>query len=177
MLRVPGGLERFQERYGDFFVSELSIGADAGVCLTMSSLSHDDWEDKNIVAEAHVLFWSDEAEVSSEHTRHHWDERGTTLIAHDTLENTFVSKSWPGGLQSDALEQARKQTMGYAAQAESLDTRVRARLSGVAAEIGKGDFGWDVCRKVWEAGLVAEMVLVPFTTLREIQEIMLGNRA
>jgi len=176
MLRSAEGLKKFQQKYGDFFVSELSIGADAGACLAISSLSHYDSIDKSIVAEAKALFWSKTVEVANDHSRHHFEQRKASLVAHDSLENAALSKSWPHGLQGAAVDEVRQQILGYSDRAESLDGRVESKLSHWAVELDRGHFDWNVCRALWEAGLVAEMVLVPFATLRELQDVLLETR-
>ena len=132
--------------------------------------------DESIVAEVNVLFWSKTVEIANDHSQHRLEQRKASLIADDSLGNAFVSQSWPNGLQGDAVGEVRQQILDYSDKTECLDVRVEAKLSNWVVELEKGDFDWDVCRALWEAGLVAEMVLVPFATLREVQDVLLEGR-
>ncbi|KAK1749597.1 hypothetical protein QBC47DRAFT_418823 [Echria macrotheca] len=173
LLQGPNGLKRFHEAYGDFYLSEVSLGGDSGVCLTVSSLSHDDSEDKYIIGEVKVLVWSEDEVIANDHSSHHLQGRKANLVAHDTLDDNFLSRTWPDGLVGDALTEVRGQVQSYSAKAEKLDVRVDERIARLVWDLEDNEVRWDVCRRLWQEHLVVEMVFVPFSTLREIRDILL----
>lgn len=139
----------------------------------MSSFSHNDDEDKYIVGEVKFLFWSKQKEIANSHDRHSLGQRKISLVAHDTLGNKFVSNTWPDGLSEEDTG-VLGQTIGdYTDKAASLDQRVNSRVGKwPELSVNGATVDWKLCRELWDAGLVAEMVLVPFTSLREVQELL-----
>ncbi len=172
-------LAAFTATYGDFYVSSLSVGGDAGVCLTMDSTSHDDEEDKHVVVKVKFLFWSKNVTIADSHEMHSLMQRRAGLVAHDTLQDEFVERSWPNGIQEvGEVGEVRQYVANFVDKVERLDARVAERMEKWKDELfWDKKVEWDVCKRAWADGLVVEMVLVPFTGLREVQSALLAVRS
>ncbi|KAK3897984.1 hypothetical protein C8A05DRAFT_38439 [Staphylotrichum tortipilum] len=137
------GPEAFQSKFGDFYVSGLGIGGDSGVCLSMSSASDDEVEDLRVMAEVHVLFWTEEVEIAHKHR----------------------------GVADADMEAARRQAVAFADKVDNMDGRIKQALQGLGI-MDNADFDAQRGRELWRRGLVAELTLLPFSSLREVQQIV-----
>ncbi len=165
------GLEAFQRRFGDFYVSSLAIGGDSGVCLSMSSASDDQVEDLLIMADVHVLFWTAEVEIAHKHKEWHMEQRSLALFSHDTLTSESFSNRWARGVTDADMEGARRQAVSFADKVDSMQGRITEALQELGIR-DSADFDWQRGRELWRRGLVAELTLLPFSSLREVQQIV-----
>jgi hypothetical protein len=137
----------------------------------MSSASDDEVEDLRVMAEVHVLLWTDEVEIARKHVEWHMEQRSLALFSHDTLTSESFSNRWPRGVTDADMEGARRQAVAFAGKVDSMQSRIKQALQ----ELGitdNADFDLQRGRELWRRGLVAELTLLPFTSLREVQQIV-----
>jgi hypothetical protein len=163
-LGSENGPEKFRGKYGDFYLAELGLGGDAGVYVTTSASSSASSEDISVVAEVNVLFFSDDVEVARSHEAQLSRSAEFALVAHDTVDKKSIVQKWSGWETAKAND-AQNKALEYSRKTDGLDGRVREALS----DVKPGKVSQEDCEKLWKAGVIAEMLFVPFRTLRQVK--------
>ena len=166
-LKYDGGLSAFQARYGDYYVAGYKLGGDTALMISGSNASKKELEKFGITVKVEVLF----IEASTTHTKDFATSSASSslrLVGYDTLDY----QSWKAAeVEGHSLEAStlRVQAAEVITRSQALDIRVTEKLDELG--IRDGDhLDSDDCTKLTESGLVAELVLLPVSTLREVIE-------
>lgn len=166
-IKYHGGLPAFQARYGDYYVAGYKLGGDTGLLISGSQESKTKLERFGITVRVEVLFIG----ASTTHTKDITTSTARSslrLMGYDTLDHQSwrSSQAEKPGFDASAFG---AQVAGIVSQSQSLDSRVAEKLDNLGIQDGD-HLNSDDCRKLIESGLVAELVLLPVGTLREVIE-------
>lgn len=158
-----GGLQAFQQAYGDYYVAGLQLGADSVVMVSTSEADKTTTERYAVTVRATVLVYSAE-HVEDKFFTYASATSTVNLSAFDTLS----SGRWKVVRQGNDVE-AMRVTAAYCANlATDLPWRVEQKLKEIGIKPGttvtRGD-----CMTMCRSGLIVEVVLLPVSTLREVQ--------
>jgi hypothetical protein len=157
---APAGAAAFQRRYGDYYVAAYALGADCGVLLSTDVAARESSETFSLALEAHMAILSAEWE-DSESKFSSFSSMSSTVACFDTLtasaENVMGNLA---GVQATGADYA-KRTLALPGRFEN---KVALKLKGTRSGM---EVGWTEVMKLGESNLVAEMVLQPFSALRE----------
>ncbi|KAG2421937.1 hypothetical protein HFD88_005913 [Aspergillus terreus] len=157
-------LSRFSDIYGDYYVSSLRLGADAGVLASSSVKASEANEGLDIKATLHVLWWDVEKSYHQEsHTARSWSQFHIT--AYDTLTGSNVTDASVGKPRQEVGQE-------YVAKVTSLDSRVRAKMDELGLMENQA-VDLEMCRTICASGLVVEITLLPYREVRDY--VMVSN--
>lgn len=161
-IRRSRSLKPFFETYGDYYVAEVRLGGDTQVMVSTSASRDAKSEKARIIVEAHFLCFSGSKESTIAEAEIDVSSTVASLNAYDTLDNTSHLLSGVPNLSAAANEAAK-----FLKLARDLTKRVDARVE-VLKLVPGGEYSADLAAEVFDAGLVAEVVLVPFCVHREV---------
>ncbi|KAB8256224.1 hypothetical protein BDV32DRAFT_129624 [Aspergillus pseudonomiae] len=148
----------FSKIYGDYYVDNLKLGADAGVLLSSATSSSEQIESLDTKAKLHILWWDIEKNYHTESKSFkYWSEFHIT--GYDTLTGSNASDQ-----SLDKPPQAVAQD--YLKLAGDLEFRVRDKMKKFGLT-GEKVVDLDICRKICASGLVAEVTLMPYSQVRD----------
>lgn len=146
----------FSEIYGEYYVASLQLGADAGLLASSASKEHMETESLDVKATLHILWWDIEKNIHTEsHSSDFWSQIKVTGF--DTLTGEDLTHISP---QGDG------EVMNYVQRVTELEARVRQKMDGFALTKNKV-VDWHMCKSLCEAGLVAEITLLPYSQVRD----------
>lgn len=146
----------FSEIYGEYYVASLQLGADAGLLASSASKEHMETESLDVKATLHILWWDIEKNIHTEsHSSDFWSQIKVTGF--DTLTGEDLTHISPQG-DGDV--------MNYVQRVTELEARVRQKMDEFALTKNKV-VDWHMCKSLCEAGLVAEITLLPYSQVRD----------
>lgn len=166
-IKYDGGLPAFQARYGDYYVAGYKLGGDTALMISGSNASKKELEKFGITVKVEVLF----IEASTTHTKDVATSSASDslrLVGYDTLDYQSWNSSEVEGHSGNALA-LRAQAVEVITRSQALTVRVAEKLDELRLRDGD-HLNSEDCRKLTESGLVAELVLLPVSTLREVVE-------
>lgn len=148
----------FWRHYGDYYVSELRVGADTQVLVSTNASFDAKREAASVIVEARFLCFSASKKITVAEGTAASSLTVGSVSAYDTL-----SKKHDTMARSSDLASVSGTASGYVMLGRSLEDRVsrRAREVGLADSQVVSD---DMLQKICLGGLVAEVTLVPFAT-------------
>ncbi|RAL08767.1 uncharacterized protein BO97DRAFT_195415 [Aspergillus homomorphus CBS 101889] len=173
-LKYGGGLHRFKERYGDYYLAAYRFGGDTALLISGSTSQTAEKENVGITVTVDVLL-VETSETWNSAMQKFSNCSSLRLIGYDTLD----ARSWncatanregPGG---DAFQ----------AQAEELITRAQALADRVEERLDELDvldgdeLDFAKCDELTAASLVVELILLPVGNLREVMRWKLNDDA
>jgi hypothetical protein len=162
-IKYGGGLAEFERRYGDYYVAGYRLGGDTGVLVGTTGDFSSTTETLSVEVTVQVLFWSDTYSTST--TTHSESHSATvTVLGYDTLTNLHVSKMTKLGVFNVDVGQDAQSLIHMA---QSLPTRVDQKMAEVNLPENE-PLSYEICDRLTKAGLVAELVLLPVGTMREV---------
>ncbi|KAM0425739.1 hypothetical protein ACHAPT_008987 [Fusarium lateritium] len=172
LLQLEDGDKFFADRYGDYFVSGYVIGADTGGCLAASASAKRTVE--TMAADVNVkVLWSNYTTSTSRTDIQQTCSMDLTFYGYDTLTDTNLSLQAESGKSTQDIQLAAQRCI---ANSNALQTRLKQRVD----ELGITDEGVisvEQCARAVEGGVVVELILAPFRTLKEyIQCIYEGKQ-
>ena len=166
-LKYDGGLPAFKARYGDYYVAGYRLGGDTALMISGSSAAKKELEKFSITVKVEVLFF----EASTTHSEYRASATASSslrMVGYDTLEHRTWKAADVEGKSAGAAS-FRAQAAEVMVRSQSLDIRVMEKLN----ELGFQDeehLSKEDCDELTKSGLVAELVLLPVSTLREVIE-------
>ncbi|KAK2690197.1 hypothetical protein QWA68_010995 [Fusarium oxysporum] len=178
LLREPNGQAKFQEVYGDYYVSCYILGGDAGVYVATSDDTVDTRTKEKVTVKVKVLFFTASKTFEKEKSTH--DETfQVTLSGYDTLTNTchgYPSKKEGLDKVSQAqFNEVRRQSIGHLQNVDKLPFRVRERMRELRLVNDQDELEWSHCSDICQAGLVVQVILMPYRYLRDYQIALYRN--
>ncbi|KAL7932790.1 hypothetical protein V8C35DRAFT_306789 [Trichoderma chlorosporum] len=165
LLQEQDGLKLFSELYGDYFVAGYVLGADSGACLAVSSSSNMSTKTVTITVEVKVL-WSEFTSTASTTDVQQSASSDLAFYGYDTLDNLNVSLSAGLGQPNDHIRAAARL---YMEKTNTLQSRLKERLREL--DIKQGNMtSVEQCRRAVDEGIVVELMLVPYRSLKEYVE-------
>ena len=162
MLLSSNGPELFAEQYGNYYIAGYVIGAASGCCLTASESSRSEAETVTTTVTVEVL-WEDFADSRTVTTKRDVFNMDLALHCYDTLERVNISvRARPG----TSTEDIRKAAVASVERTNTLQRRLRKRLEELEIQHGKVSSIRN-CVRAAESGVVMELILMPFRTLKE----------
>ena len=164
-IKYNGGIPAFKERYGDYYVAGYRLGGDTGILISQAASSSMTSEHLSVEVKVKVLFvtishsWNTDSSSSSA-------SQSVRVIGYDTLTDTHVSGVASGGPGTAELGASAQELV---AMAQGLGLRVDGKL----AEMGLREeepLEYATCDRLTREGLVAELILLPITTMRQVLE-------
>ncbi|RSM04554.1 hypothetical protein CEP52_006782 [Fusarium oligoseptatum] len=162
LLQREDGDKLFAERYGDYFVSGYVLGADSGGCLAASASSKRTVETLTTEVNVKVLWISYTSSTSTTDIRQTCS-MDLTFYGYDTLNGTNLSKQAQAGKSTQEIQLAAQ---GCIDNSNNLQLRLKRRMSELGIE-DEGTMSVAKCSKAVEGGVVVELILTPFRTLKE----------
>ncbi|RPA86776.1 hypothetical protein BJ508DRAFT_357872 [Ascobolus immersus RN42] len=164
-LKYEGGLEALKKRYGDYYVAGFNIGADAGVMLSKSTESRLAEERLELEIKIKILF----ATIRKRTTDTSWSfssDAKITLAGFYTLESLLLDQKVVGGGEAffDMVEKA----ISVIERMDDVPAEVEKILENLGVRRGV-DVTHEMCEELCLSGVVAELILLPVETLREVQ--------
>lgn len=152
----------FREQFGDYYVGAYVLGGANATKLSGSTASGSSTEDLSAQIEAHLLWVSTTKHIEKHEQSSHFAGKAS-IQSFDTLDIRQDSRSgddqatWMQITQSAAENQIR---------GKILPKRVAER----AQQLGLTDgtkLSWAKCEEICSKGLVMEIILMPFSGLRD----------
>ena len=156
--RTQSSRSYFSEKYGDYYVASLQLGADAGVLASSASSAHTESESLDIKVTLTVLWWDIEVNYHSEkHSSAQWSNFNITGF--DTMTGSNVTNA---SLQKPAQEVIQD----YIQRVTNLEVRVREKMQEFGLTEDR-NVDLDTCRKLCESVLVVGITLLPYSQVRD----------
>lgn len=171
VIKYNGGINAFEERYGDYYVAGYRLGGDTAMLMSSSSTETKEKEVYGVTVTEDVLFFEHSDSWSKEFNAFS-SESSLKLLGYDTLSATNWSED-SRGAQREAVRLLRK-SRDIALSTQCLGER----LSAILDEMGLGDGGeltMEQCDALTKKGLVVELVLLPLRTVRHVMEWMIHD--
>ena len=158
---MPDGAQQFRRQYGDYFVAGYALGADCGIMLSTDVASGASSETFSYALEAHALIFSktwkgNEGKFSA------FSSVSSAATCFDTL--TGANENLVGNLNGVSAK-----GIEYALKTDSLqerfDTLCKSRLKAPLS--GQVTVSFKNVMEMLNSNLVAEVMLQPYTSLRE----------
>lgn len=178
LLREPNGQAKFQEVYGDYYVSCYILGADAGVYVATSDDTVDTKTKEKVTVKVKVLFFTASKTFEKEESTHN-EIFQVTMSGYDTLTNTchgYTPKK--EGLEKASQAQfneVRRQSIGYLQNVDKMPFRVSERMRELGLVNDRDELEWRHCLDICRAGLVVQVILMPYRYLRDYQIALYRN--
>ena len=96
------------------------------------------------------------------------------LVTPPTPEKLEQDKETVDEQFEKAFLAARAKLQALCKSVDYLNDRVSTAMKVSGLEPGT-DIEWAVCKGLWEGGIVADLILVPFTSLRQVRDILAGR--
>ncbi|KAF2007640.1 hypothetical protein P154DRAFT_558070 [Amniculicola lignicola CBS 123094] len=155
---VQHGPEKFRDSYGDYYVVGYELGAEAGACLAIDSISTEFMNTTTITVQIKVLFWSATHQIT-EGIRSHISNFSGTFCGYDTLSGAKWLTESQQVFQIDTAASALQRVTG-------LEDNVTKAIDSIGLAQGKAITARD-CEKICRSGLVLRLILEPFSGLKE----------
>ncbi|KAF4551312.1 Hypothetical protein D9617_14g077690 [Elsinoe fawcettii] len=175
LLDTPdAGLVAFKERYGDFYVSALTVGADAAIMMTQASNARATSEQIKIEGEVHFLCWSDTETIMESHVADAVRDAQFGITAFDTLHDSFVSVQLDNG-DGLSFQDARRLSKDYLDRVDDLAARTEEALLRWPQlhMMRTKKLFWTDVESLAQSNLISRIILSPFETHREIRPYLL----
>lgn len=165
ILRATDGEEKFRSQFGDYYVAGMILGGDSGTFLSVDEDQISTTDTTSVKVTVKVLFWSKSATKTHVST-HSTEKIAVNLLGYDTLDHLNLHKTQipAGNAVADICQ--------YNGLAENLETRVVERMRKLGIIEGKR-IPMDHCRDICEAGLVVQLLMMPYRTLMSYQKAVL----
>lgn len=171
-----GQIKEFEQLHGDYYVAAMVIGADSGVYASFSSAAADSQEALHVQLEGHVL-GIDGSKVIASMEAASKSQCSTKLEVFDSLWKRHESHTLEASAASADYIQLQTAAQVYLQASSMLADRVEKAildaLGSTQLQLGVPTSRVRVdLREVGAlcvAGLVVELILMPFSTLRSYQ--------
>ncbi|RSL47246.1 hypothetical protein CEP54_013485 [Fusarium duplospermum] len=161
-LQREDGDKLFAERYGDYFVSGYVLGADSGGCLAASASAKRTVE--TLTADVNVkILWSNYTDSTSRTDIQQTCSMDLTFYGYDTLNGTNLSQQAQAGKSTEEIQLAAQACID---NSNNLQIRLRQRTGELGIK-DEGTMSVAKCLKAVEGGIVVELILTPFKTLKD----------
>ena len=154
---------QFQDRFGDYFVTGLQVGASAGCCLTASQTTESKESTTKISVTVHAFLWDATTESSETHqsssSTYNLDFSGYNTLLEHFGSKQCSSGSPPGpvlNLASAYMTQVTDLQHAFAHEMKAHELVTGARVSRSS------------CSAACKAGLVSHLILRPYRQLPEV---------
>ena len=169
-LLSTDGIDAFTATYGDYYVGGVTLGGDAGVLVSQEMAESSSVERLKVEVEAQFLCYSTTETLADETFISANTDLKFGITAFDTLNNDFANLPRELG-----LEYTRRLGAEYGTRVENLAERVGKRLEPWVDKLeGDTKLEWNDVRDLFVAGIAVELVLLPFSKLREVRPYALG---
>jgi hypothetical protein len=166
------GYDAFTKRYGDFYVTGLQIGGDAAVLVSQALSKSQSSESLQVQVEVQFLCFSDSEELVNETSSSATTSAQLSLTAFDSLDQSFMEFSAQKET-SLRFEDARRLTQEYAMRVEKMPSRVAERIEALGSNLtDKSILGWGQVVAISQTDVVSRLVLVPFSSHRDVKMFM-----
>ncbi|MCJ1404978.1 hypothetical protein MMC11_008204 [Xylographa trunciseda] len=159
ILQGADGFQRFRDRYGDYYVGGLHIGADTGVLVSQDIEQGESTEQLSVTLKVQFLCFSASKTWTEADFSAYMNTR-FSVNCFDTLENIHYANDL-----SNIIE-ARDYGQDFAARAHGLSERCSKLLAVFTQELEQ--VSRETCEGICQANLVAEVLLLPFAKMREV---------
>lgn len=164
-LRAADGEEKFRSQFGDYYLAGMILGGDSGTFLSVDEDHTTTTDTTSVKVTVKVLFWSKSATTTHVST-HSTETIVVNLLGYDTLDHLNLHKT------QIPAEKAVADIYHYNGLAENLETRVLERMRKLGIIEGKR-ISVDHCKDICEAGLVVQLLMMPYHTLMSYQKALL----
>ncbi|CAG7557899.1 unnamed protein product [Fusarium equiseti] len=162
----------FQDKFGDYFVGGYILGGMNMTTMWGDGSSESASERLDISFEVHLLFLSYEDSIRTNDVSS--TSRGSAnLTAFDSLDayQTKVDASDYG-----SYRMAVEKSVANRRRGAELQQRVLAKLNDLGLDRDRVELSWEKCDELCKSGLVLELLMLPWTGLREYREALLKPR-
>jgi pentose-5-phosphate-3-epimerase len=151
--------EKFQETFGDYYVAGYQLGGDAGACLTIAHFDQSQEEQSRITATIKVL-WVKKSVTTATTTKTQLSQDFISFCGYDTLQqrndNIHGNELWRiQQVSSDCMERI-----------DNLQAAVTKKLLDLGCDLD-GETSFNTCTNLCDAGVVVQLILVPYARLAE----------
>lgn len=203
-LKYGDGIEEFENVFGDYYLFGFNLGADNAMMVSTSTASLSNSEGKTLSVKATSLLLNVEHTEHFD-TSSYSASSTLSINGYDTLAGTTLCRStrWQGSASVE-FDAVQRETRRMRLLGDTLPSRVegKARSLGLPLGIRKvaTNMDWvteggangdgsnavslsgqetavdrDTCQRLFDSGLVIEMVLLPCRSLRSVQRWMYSD--
>ena len=148
-----------RDAHGDYFVYGYVLGAEKAVNLNIKTYDKTEKETKQITVTVKVLF-IEESETWTETETRAVSDLNMDIIGYDTLEKKFESRS---SKDRGSLTAAGNTYRTFDSAVRNLQRGVKERLRSLGLR-DKAMLTGEACDKLFDSGLVRQLVLLPYRT-------------
>jgi hypothetical protein len=182
------GEAAFQVKFGDYFLGGVVTGAEAGLLMSYAHSDREETEITRFTITVKVLFWSESHTEETVHTDT-IETSSLTFTSFNTLDpgpSRINTAPGPGGIgitsQNPTLLDTQARVQELTSTAQKLSTLVAAKRPFIfGTELSTQDWGAGGTFTVTHAATrltrmcqsgVLQIQLIPYTVLREYQEVL-----
>ncbi|QUC19155.1 uncharacterized protein UV8b_03396 [Ustilaginoidea virens] len=179
LLSRPGGEALFAERFGDYYAACYVLGGDAGVYVSTSDEAVSTRSTEKVTVRVKALFFSTSRSFEKT-TTGRAESFEVTMSGYDTLAGSahvHVPTVGPSGLvrvSQAKFDEVRRASTGYVDSVDELPARIGRRMRELRLVKDRDELEWDHGLELCRAGLVVQLVLMPYSHLREYKVAVLG---
>jgi hypothetical protein len=119
---------------------------------------------------------SDEETIADNHTKEEVESSMFKVIAHDSVSQTNLLRKGEQG-QGVSFQEAKRLVKEFGEKVDRLEMNVEDELERWETRLKEKAVQWDAIQELWRAGLVVEILLLPFAKLREVRNVLLNQKS
>ncbi|CAI6331687.1 unnamed protein product [Periconia digitata] len=174
LLPENGGFDAFTKRFGDFYVSGFTIGGDASVVISQATSKSQNVEKLKVELEVRVLCFSDTETIAEVDTSTSSFDVELNLYAFDSLDRSFVEFSAANGTALRFVD-ARKLAVEYGWRVDRMPARIEESVKSLGTILdARKPLSWGQVGGVLQSNVVSNLILLPFSTHREVRGYVNG---
>ena len=164
IIKYEGGIEALQERFGDYYVGGFALGGDTVAMASALSEDSSFYRKLKILLQVQFLFITFYNTVADESEASSFTDHQESLTGYDSLSNKFVlARARNERMPEEALAEAKD----LARLAHNLGSRVDKKMVE-AGLLENEPLTEEVCERLFQSGLVVELILLPVAQLRDV---------
>lgn len=152
----------FRQRYGDYYVAALRLGGSNATMVSATVASSSESKDMAADVTAKIVF-VEKAMHLEDHTARQTIQGTVTLTGFDSLDSWNGSKVCSDFTSYTTLRPIAEENL---ARAQTIEARSRQRMLVLGVQ-DQAELAWETCIRLCERGVVAEILLLPFSGLRD----------
>lgn len=170
LLKSSHGEHRFRTKFGDYYVAGYVLGGDAGAYVSTDQQSRDTKTTKSVTVKVKVLFFSKSKTASCTGTTHD-EEQECVFCGYDTIGDAQTAGHARNKAEILGMQASTQEYLGYV---EQLPRRVMQELAKLGI-VKQKQMSHTDCGKICSSGLVVQLTLMPFSTLRDYKIALLES--
>ncbi|KAH0037795.1 hypothetical protein KCU78_g1610, partial [Aureobasidium melanogenum] len=162
----------FRDQFGEYFVGGYILGGTNSTVMWGDGASKAESERLDISYEVHLLFLSHEDSIKKRDANHS-SKGAANLAAFDSLD-AYQAKVEAGGFESYRM--AVEKSVANRQRGAQLEARVLTKLKELGLSGSGSELSWARCDELFKSGLVVELLMLPWSGVRDYRDAILAPR-